>query len=88
MQDSRQFWRIIIESLQELSQEQFRRFLKAVNEYTGGILDYHMQFHDIIGNLRRWNENEDRKCVLCLLKYSFQRVGRGDLVQQIRGSLG
>ncbi|XP_028393535.1 uncharacterized protein LOC114517890 [Dendronephthya gigantea] len=86
LQDSRLVWQIIIESVQRLTRQQFQKFVTAANEYTGGVLDYQMQARDILDRLQRWNVNEDPKCVLCLLNYAFQRAGRVDLAEQIRGT--
>ena len=91
MQTSPPVWLRIRDIIRELDRQQIRAFITAINKCDEGILSS-IQFHGIpdheivdalVMPLQRCHLS-GQKCVLCLLNYVFQRIGRGDLANYVR----
>jgi hypothetical protein len=92
MQTSPPVWLRIRDIIRELDRQQIQAFITKINKCDEGILNS-IQFHAIpdheivdalVMSLRR-RHLSGQKCVLCLLNYVFQRIGRSDLANHVRG---
>ncbi len=82
---------MISDSIKDLSPEQLQYLITEINSYGRGMLNpilsqvtlsHEMVDAFILPPLQRCRLS-GRKCILCLLTSVFQRVGRGDLANQV-----
>ena len=85
MRSSQTAWQAITNILRNLPSQQIVAFLKEVINYDRNIF-HDTNFHDIsyiVTSLKNCHLRGG-KCVLCLLNYAFQRIGRIDLADRVR----
>ncbi|CAB4038847.1 Hypothetical predicted protein [Paramuricea clavata] len=91
METSPPVWSQIRDIIRELDRQQIQAFVTEINKCDEGILNS-IQFHaipdhEIVDALVRPLQRchlRGQKCVLCLLNYVFQRIGRSDLANYVK----
>ena len=81
-------WSRIRDIIKELNVQQLQAFITEINNYDRAILNsahpsQEMIDSVIVPSLRRCHLGGG-KCVMCLLNYLLQRIGRSDLADQVK----